>query len=149
MISLVCPGSVIVMMPAQLQVQVEMLSSAGWPATCTVAAPGVQGEAVAGMQGCGVSTPSAALVAAATCGLAKLVHKPNGMMFTMGTWSMMVAPGCPLVEIWLLGSTIRDDGDVPKEHANWAPFTVCSGIAVSPTARSLLWSYPISFRTCK
>ena len=53
--------------PAQLHMQIEMLSSAGWLPSKTVGAPGVQGEAVAGMQGCGVSTPSAAEVAAATC----------------------------------------------------------------------------------
>lgn len=81
---LVWPGLVIVITPAQLHMQTDMLSSAGWPAISVWGAPGVQGELVAGMQGCGVSTPNAAAVAAATCGLATLIHIPNGMMFTNG-----------------------------------------------------------------
>ena len=44
-----------------------------------------------GMHGCGVSTPNAAAVAAATCGLAMLMHIPNGIMLTIGMWSMMFA----------------------------------------------------------
>ena len=50
----------------------------------TVGAPGSHGEAVAGMQGIGVNTPSAAAVAAATIGLAMLMHVPNGMTLTSG-----------------------------------------------------------------
>ena len=39
---------------------------------------------VARMDGCGVSTPNAADVAAATRGLAMLMHMPNGTMFSTG-----------------------------------------------------------------
>ena len=39
---------------------------------------------VCGMQGYGVRTPSAAAVAAATCGFARDVHIPNGCMFDFG-----------------------------------------------------------------
>ena len=42
------------------------------------------GAAVAGRQGIGVRTPSAAAVAAATIGLAGLEHMPNGATFTIG-----------------------------------------------------------------
>jgi hypothetical protein len=36
------------------------------------------------MQGCGVSTPKAADVAAATAGLARLVQAAKGKIFSMG-----------------------------------------------------------------
>ena len=65
--------------------------SAGAPFTCTVAEPGVHGLVVTGMHGCGVSTPKAADVAAATCGFDGVVHIPNGMMLTLGAKSWIVA----------------------------------------------------------
>jgi len=70
--------------PAQRQLHLDVLFNAGIDAIRTVGDPGVQGVTVTGMQGCGVSTPSAAVVAAATWGLAKLEHTPKGMMFTIG-----------------------------------------------------------------
>ena len=80
------------------------------------------------MHGCGVSTPSAAAVAAATWGLDGLMHRPNGMMLSIGTWSWMVAFGCRATIVRLIGSTIRLDGDEPNVHIVCAPFTTCSGI---------------------
>ena len=50
----------------------------------TVGEPGVQGDVVAGTHGCGVKTPSAAAVAAATCGFAGDWHMPNGMILVIG-----------------------------------------------------------------
>src|SRR5260370_34353823 len=47
------------------------------------------GATVAGTQAIGVSTPSAAAVALATVGLARLAHKPKGWMFAIRIWSMM------------------------------------------------------------
>lgn len=76
-----------------MQLRVQMLSREGSLPSSTVAAPGTQGDVVTGTQGWGVSTPKAAEVAAATAGFARLVHIPNGMTFTMGLWSMMVAAG--------------------------------------------------------
>ena len=55
-----------------MQLSVELLFSAGMPPINTAEEPGDQGEAVAGMQGCGVKVPDAAAVAAATIGLAGL-----------------------------------------------------------------------------
>src|SRR5438552_19077273 len=84
------------------------------------------------MQGCGVSTPSAAEVAAATAGLAMLMHMPNGMMLTIEMWSMMLAANwLPHFTRWF-GSTTRLDGVVPKEHISVALLTTCIGMAVSP-----------------
>src|SRR5579884_2507281 len=126
----VWPGSEMVMTPAQLQVQIETLSSAGRLAIMTVGEPGVQGEAVAGMQGCGVSTPAAAAVAAATCGLARLEHMPNGIMLTIGMWSSILAGGWFSTKVRLVGNTTRIDGAAPKLHTSCAPLTVCIGIVI-------------------
>ncbi len=49
----------------------------------------------AGTHGMGVSTPRAAAVAEATCGLAMEVHIPHGITFAMGAESWIVAAGAP------------------------------------------------------
>ena len=72
------------MTPPQAHISVQVLSSDGLPPVNTVGAPGTQGTTVIGMHGCGVSTPNAAAVAAATMGLAGLIHMPNGAIFTIG-----------------------------------------------------------------
>lgn len=74
----------ILITPAQLHISEQLASNEGMLPSNMVGAPGIQGVAVAGIQGMGVSTPSAAAVAAATIGLAKLWHMPKGMMFTRG-----------------------------------------------------------------
>lgn len=51
------------------------------------------------MQGCGVSTPSAAAVAAATVGFAKDVHIPQLPTLLMGAQSAMLATGFPPIRI--------------------------------------------------
>ena len=87
------PGTVMLITPAQLHIHFEVLVSAGWPWIITVSDPGAQGAAVTGTHGIGVSTPSAAAVADATSGLARLWHIPNGMMFVIGMLSMMFPDG--------------------------------------------------------
>lgn len=77
-------GLMMLMTPPQLHMHLDTLSSAGLLPISTVGAPTTQGDAVAGTQGIGVNTPSAAAVAAATVGLAGEVHIPNGMIFTSG-----------------------------------------------------------------
>jgi hypothetical protein len=68
-----------------MHVNIEVLSSVGNFPRVTVAAPGAHGAGVFGMQGIGVSTPSAAAVAEATAGFAMEKHMPKGMIFTSGT----------------------------------------------------------------
>ena len=68
-----------------------------------------------------VSTPSAAEVAAATMGLARLMHRPNGAILTIGLWSMMVAAGWLLVITRLVGKIVSGLGVTPKLQANIAP----------------------------
>ena len=50
-----------------------------------MALPGIQGAEVTGIQGIGVSTPSAAAVAAMTIGFVGELHIAKGMMFFIGT----------------------------------------------------------------
>ena len=64
------PGFTICITPPQLHMHLHVLFTAGFPPTNTVGEPGAQGAAVTGTHGCGVRTPIAAAVAAATCGFA-------------------------------------------------------------------------------
>jgi hypothetical protein len=73
------------------------------------------------MQGIGVSTPSAAAVAAATSGLAGDMHMPNGMIFIIGMWSMMLASGTMLVITLFVGNTTSELGAIPMVHIIIAP----------------------------
>src|SRR5678815_708751 len=89
------PGMVTEMTPPQAHISLESLVSAGIPPMRTLGLPGVQVPAGTGTHGIGVSAPSAAAVAAATAGLAKSWHVPNGGMFTIGATSVMLAAGAP------------------------------------------------------
>jgi hypothetical protein len=52
--------------PPQVHMHLDRFVNVGWPPITTVGDPGVHGDAVAGIHGCGVNTPNAAAVAAAT-----------------------------------------------------------------------------------
>ncbi|MEG2666915.1 MAG: hypothetical protein RSA02_07925 [Bacteroidales bacterium] len=83
-------------------------------------APGAHGAVVAGIQGIGVNTPKAAAVDAATVGFAKELHIPNGIIFTRGILSIMLAMGIfDTTRAW--GSTFKTDGATPKEQLHKAP----------------------------
>ena len=84
--------------------------------------PGDHGDVTTGRHGCGVSTPCAAAVAAATCGFTCVLHIPNGAMFTMGMKSITVAIGAVPLLVWLVGSTVSELGDSPSLHWRFAPF---------------------------
>jgi len=104
----------------------QVLFSTGLLPISTVGEPGVQGAVVTGMQGCGVRTPIAAEVAAATWGLLGVVHMPKGKIFFMGTLSIMVAPGILLALVRPSGVIVNVLGVVPKLHCKLAPFvTIC------------------------
>ncbi len=122
------------MTPPQAHWHVCVLSRAGMLPISVLAAPALHGPVVIGMQGWGVSTPIAADVAAATCGLASDMHMPNGMMFVIGTKSMIVAAGTTLAFVRLMGSTTKVDGAAPKGHCSMAPWTTWSGIAKDSAA---------------
>lgn len=78
------PGTLILIMPAQVQRHLELLFRAGILAINTVGAPGAQGVVVTGIHGIGVNTPKAAAVAAATIGFDGELQTPNGIIFTIG-----------------------------------------------------------------
>jgi hypothetical protein len=128
---LTVPGVANEITPPQLHMHLETLSSAGIPAIVTVGAPGTQGELVAGTHGIGVSTPSAAAVAAATVGLAIELQTPNGVIFTIGTWSMMLAAGGPSHNTLFVGRTTSGAGAAPKLHVIIAPIETWFGIVIT------------------
>lgn len=80
-------------MPPYAQISLQLLVKAGFPPMRTVGEPGVHGPGIIGMQGIGVKTPKAAAVADATTGFARDWHIPNGIIFTIGTWSIIQPRG--------------------------------------------------------
>jgi hypothetical protein len=127
-ISVVWPGLLMLMTPAQLHISFDVLFSAGMFDTSTVGAPGAQGAAITGMQCIGVSTPRAAAVAAATCGFARLMQTPNGGMFIIGTLSMML-PASMLPVFTIFGVALKVDGAAPNVHIIIAPVQTCMAMA--------------------
>jgi hypothetical protein len=106
----------------------EPAVNAGVPPMSVLAAPGTQGAVIVGTHGIGVRTPSAALVAAATVGLARLEHIPNGGMFTPVIVLVMTAAGRPSIVTRGVGRALSVDGASPKVHCNIAPVTAQRGI---------------------
>jgi hypothetical protein len=96
--------------------------------TITVGLPGTQGATVIGMQGIGVRTPNAATVAATTVGFASDEHMPKGIIFIIGTLSIIFAAGILLVMVRLIGRTTRELGATPKLHIRDAPMQTCIAI---------------------
>ena len=103
-----------------MHINLELSLRAGWLATSTVGEPGAQGAVVIGMHGIGVKTPKAAAVADATVGFAIEVHITKGIMFNIGTLSMMLAIGMLVFTIFT-GRTVIELGAVPKLHFSIAP----------------------------
>ena len=82
------PGGINWITPPYAQVALQFRLTAGLPPIRTVGEPGTHGIGT-GTQGIGVSTPSAAAVAATTVGLATEVHIPNGGMLAPVSESVM------------------------------------------------------------
>lgn len=110
------------MTPPNEQAHLDELVSAGFPPMRVLGEPGAHGAAVTGVQGIGVRTPNAAAVADATAGLASEVQTPNGMMFTKGLLSRIVAAGWELAVTRSTGSTVIGLGAAPKLHWSIEPF---------------------------
>jgi hypothetical protein len=81
------PAWTIEIEPPHAHMHFEVFVSTGTPPALTFVDPGVQGAVMTGMHGCGVRTPAAAEVAAATCGFDGVVHMPNGATFIIGAKS--------------------------------------------------------------
>jgi hypothetical protein len=114
-----------------MQFKVDVSFRAGALARITVGEPGAHGAGVIGTQGMGVSTPSAAVVAAATAGLAGQVHMPKGGMLTIGTWSRMLAAIIEPVTMGL-GVALSMLGTRPKVQVIEALVQVCMGMVSLP-----------------
>ena len=125
------PGMVNEMRPPKAHWQVDPATSTGTPPAVVCGAIGIHGAGTAGTHGIGVSTPSAAAVAAATVGFASDWHIPNGAMFAPGATSVMTATGRPST-IGRGATTDSVDGAIPKVQAIMAPETA-HGL---PTGRS-------------
>jgi hypothetical protein len=128
---LTVPGMLKAIAPPHVHRHFDTLSSAGILAIMTVGAPGTHGAIVIGMHGMGVGTPIAAAVAAMTIGLAIELQTPNGMMFTIGMWSMMFAAGGPSHRTLFFGSTTRLDGAAPNVQVIIAPIDTWLGMFFS------------------
>jgi hypothetical protein len=120
---------VMVIVPPQAHMQVEVLVRAGMPPTVTVGDPGAHGATVFGTHGMGVSTPEAEAVADATVGFKRDEHMPNVGMFTMGAKSLMVAAGMFAHMMPVAGRTVSVPGVVPNGHIRLAPLTTRIGIS--------------------
>jgi hypothetical protein len=122
-----------VITPPQAQLHTEPATKDWTPPIMVRGAPGTHRPMTAGTHGMGVRTPSAALVAAATVGLAKLEHMPNGGMLTPVIVSCTVAAGRPSIITRLVGKAIKEDGAMPKLHCSIAPVTTDGGTTSLPT----------------
>jgi hypothetical protein len=121
------PGSRMLTIPPQTHEHRHMRLRAGRVATSVFGDPGVQGVGKAGMQGMGVNVPRAAVVAAATAGLASDQQSPNEGTFAMGLWSPIFAVGRPKTVGRFPGGTISEDVAVPKLQLKVAPWTTSMG----------------------
>ena len=117
------------MTPPHIQFKVQELFRVGIFASITVALPGTHGATVTGIQGIGVNTPRAAVVAA-TVGFAKDEHMANGMIFIMGILSIILAAGILLVIVLFFGNTTKEEGAAPNEQDIIAPIHTCCGIII-------------------
>lgn len=108
-----------VITPPYAQMSCEELFSAGlfWTKTCGL--PTIHVPVGAGMHGIGVSTPSAAAVAEATVGLARLEHTPKVGTLAMGAESLMVA--AEVVASTLVVNEMSEVGAAPKLQVAIAP----------------------------
>ena len=109
----------------------QLLLTAGIEPLSTAGTPGVHGAAVAGTQGMGVNTPSAAAVAAATVGFDAEVHMPKVAILTIGAVCMLLAEGRAVVSMVVLGITTKLAGATPKEHIIEAPMQTAMAILTS------------------
>jgi hypothetical protein len=129
LVARIWPGSRMLTIPPQTHAHRHIRLRAGSVATSVFGDPGVQGVGKAGMQGMGVNVPRAAVVAAATAGLASDQQSPNGGTFAMGLWSPMFAVGRPRTVGRFPGGTRREEVAVPKLQLKVAPWTTSMGIA--------------------
>ena len=82
-------------------------------------------------------TPCAADVAAATCGLARLMHIPKVGILVPGAKSITVHAGVVAVTMPAAEVALITDGVVPIEHCSCDPDVTLKGISVTSTIQCL------------
>ncbi len=127
-------------MPPHWHMHDDVLVRAGKAPIRTCMAPGTHGANVTGIQGIGVSTPSAAAVAEVTVGFDIDIHMPNGNIFASGIWSIIVAAGVVLITR-LAGVTIKLPGAEPKLQEREAPAQTICPIVITLTKLNLQMRY--------
>jgi hypothetical protein len=108
----------------------------GLPSAHTLVCSGIQLPADENVQLCGVSTPNAAAVADATCGLANEEHIPKLPTFAAEA-SCIVATGFPSHRTLLWLVTFRFAGAAPIGHVITAP-SVTKALTFLPPFQSNL-----------
>lgn len=109
----------------------DELFNAGFPETNTVGLPGIHGAGTTGEQGCGVKTPKAAAVAAATAGFVIEVHMPKvGRLAAL--LSIIDAIGNPEANTLVTDVTTSVQGAIPKLHWHKAPLHTAKAIKFPP-----------------
>jgi hypothetical protein len=95
------------------------------------------------VHGCGVRTPIAAAVAAATCGFAIDEHIPKGGILLPAATSVIVAIGFEPPRHVACDVAFNTDGDAPNGHINCAPLTTTTPMFFPP----FQWHY-IFYNDC-
>lgn len=98
----------------------------------------------AGIQGIGVSTPNAAVVALATVGFERLLHIPKVGMLIMGVTSVITPIGRPPVKTQGVGRGLNGTGAAPKEHCKVAPVQRKKLIGLQAPFPSDWYEFPLS-----
>ena len=115
---------VMLMEPPYEHISLQSCVRQGFPPIMMAGFVGIHVPAGTGVQGWGVRTPKAAVVAAATVGLASDVHRPKGPTFVMGAQSCIVAAGFPSVSTTDCDVTFMGAGAVPKVQRRLALIAV-------------------------
>ena len=109
--------------PMYAHLAVDSLVRHGLPPAIHLPCAAFQVPWIQGIHGCGVSTPRAADVAAATCGFCSDEHIPILEILTNGITSCIVATGFPSASTVCCDVTVSFPGCEPNEHAIMASAT--------------------------
>ncbi len=123
-----CPGDIIFITPPHIHIHLSPIFKAGKFPHKTFGDEGIHGLTVIGIQGIGVKTPKAAVVAAKTVGFARLVHIAKGEILIIGANPIIFPIGRFDAKTLSIGKNLTGIGDIPKEHTHIPPVTHFIGI---------------------
>ena len=136
-----------------LPIPIPHISVASWvkiglPPTKVVGFAACHGPIGTIEQGCGVKTPNAAAVAAATCGFAMEQHIPKGVILLPSAISIIVATGLEHPKVVTCEVAFNVPGPVPKGHINFAPLTTTAPIKPPSYHVQFLLSSHVLLKKC-